>query len=70
MKIGISDFQYPDVVDYYKAFAGAGLHAPNSGDTGEAYGTAWYPNTINLLTGERSHARNSYYDAVLARSNL
>ncbi|CAN9262534.1 unnamed protein product [Alternaria alternata] len=70
LKIGISDFQYPDVVDYYEAFAGAGLHAPNSGDTGEAYGTAWYPNTMNPLTGERSHARNSYYDAVSARSNL
>jgi choline dehydrogenase-like flavoprotein len=70
LKIGISDFQYPDVVDYYKAFAGAGLHAARSGDNGEAYGTAWYPNTMNPKTGERSHARNSYYDPVSKRSNL
>ncbi|CAA9959754.1 hypothetical protein PTMSG1_03162 [Pyrenophora teres f. maculata] len=70
LKIGISDFQYPDVKDYFAAFKGAGVYAARSGDTGDAYGTSWYANTMNPLTGERSHARNSYYDPVSKRSNL
>ncbi|USP75147.1 hypothetical protein yc1106_02421 [Curvularia clavata] len=40
------------------------------GDNGDAYGTAWFPNSMNPLTGERSHARNSYYEPVSQRSNL
>ena len=40
------------------------------GNNGEAYGASWYPNTMNPKTGERSHARNSYYDPVSSRSNL
>ena len=70
MKIGISDFQYPDVKDYFNAFEGAGAHMPVDGNNGEAYGASWWPNTMNPETGERSHARNSYYDPVSARSNL
>ncbi|OAL46690.1 alcohol oxidase [Pyrenochaeta sp. DS3sAY3a] len=70
LKIGISDFQYPDVKDYFKAFKGAGSHMPLDGNNGEAYGASWFPNTMNPKTGERSHARNSYYDPVSQRSNL
>ena len=40
------------------------------GNNGEAYGASWYPNTMNPKTGERSHARNSYYDPVSGRSNF
>jgi choline dehydrogenase-like flavoprotein len=43
---------------------------PKDGNTGDAYGLSWYPNTMNPKTGERSHARNSYYDPVAERSNL
>ncbi|CAO2655175.1 Nn.00g102390.m01.CDS01 [Neocucurbitaria sp. VM-36] len=70
LKIGISDFQYPDVKAYFAAFKGAGAHMARDGNNGEAYGASWYPNTMNPRTGERSHARNSYYDPVSARSNL
>lgn len=40
------------------------------GNSGDAYGASWYPNTMNPATGERDHARNSYYDPVAKRSNL
>jgi choline dehydrogenase-like flavoprotein len=70
LKIGITEFQYPDLKDYFKAFQGAGAYAARSGDNGDAYGTAWFPNTMNPLTGERSHARNSYYEPISKRSNL
>ncbi|KAH7371225.1 hypothetical protein BKA66DRAFT_444182 [Pyrenochaeta sp. MPI-SDFR-AT-0127] len=70
LKLGISDFQYPDIKDYFKAFKGAGAHMARDGNNGEAYGASWYPNTMNPVTGERSHARNSYYDTVSTRSNL
>jgi choline dehydrogenase-like flavoprotein len=70
LKVGISDFQYPDVKDYFKAFAGQGAHAARDGNSGDAYGTSWWANTMNPKTGERSHARNSYYDPVSTRSNL
>ena len=70
MKIGISDFQYPDIKDYFKAFKGAGATMQLDGNNGAAYGASWWANTINPETGERSHARNSYYDPVSARPNL
>lgn len=70
LKVGISDFQYPDIKDYFEAFQGAGAHMAQDGNNGEAYGASWYPNTMNPKTGERSHARNSYYDPISVRSNL
>ncbi|KAF2275726.1 alcohol oxidase [Westerdykella ornata] len=70
LKLGISDFQYPDIKDYFAAFKGAGAHRPIDGNNGEAYGAFWIPNTMNPKTGERSHARNSYYDPVSSRPNL
>jgi choline dehydrogenase-like flavoprotein len=71
LKIGITDTQYSDIVDFFKAFQGTGgAYAARDGNNGEAYGTSWYPNTMNPRTGERSHARNSYYDPVMSRSNL
>jgi choline dehydrogenase-like flavoprotein len=70
LKLGISDFQYPDIKDYFAAFKGAGAHMALDGNNGEAYGASWYPNTMNPGTGERSQARNSYYEPVASRSNL
>lgn len=70
LKLGISDFQYPDIKDYFAAFKGAGAHMARDGNNGEAYGVSWYPNTMNPKTGERTHARNSYYDPVSSRRNL
>ena len=70
LKIGISDFQFPDIKNYFAAFKGAGAHMARDGNNGEAYGASWYPNTMNPKTGERSHARNSYYDPVSSRSNF
>ncbi|KAF1944046.1 alcohol oxidase [Clathrospora elynae] len=70
LKLGISDFQYPDLKDYFKAFKGVGANMPHDGNNGEAYGASWYPNTMNPKTGERSHARNSYYEPIATRSNL
>ncbi|PSN70745.1 choline dehydrogenase, partial [Corynespora cassiicola Philippines] len=70
LKLGISDFQYPDIKDYFAAYRGAGAHMPIDGNNGEAYGASWFPNTMNPKTGERTHARNSYYDPVSQRTNL
>jgi choline dehydrogenase-like flavoprotein len=71
LKLGISDTQYPDIKNSFKAYEGTGgVYAARDGNNGEAYGTSWYPNTMNPKTGERSHARNSYYEPVMSRSNL
>jgi choline dehydrogenase-like flavoprotein len=70
LKIGISDYQYPDLKDYIKAFKGRGAHMAYDGNNGKATGVSWYPNTMNPRTGERSHARNSYYEPISTRSNL
>jgi choline dehydrogenase-like flavoprotein len=70
LKLGISDFQFPDLKAYFAAFRGAGANMPQDGNTGDAYGASWYPNTMDPKTGERSHARNAYYDPVSQRPNL
>ncbi|EMD65182.1 hypothetical protein COCSADRAFT_89072 [Bipolaris sorokiniana ND90Pr] len=71
LKLGVSDTQYSDILDYFKAFEGTGgAHKALDANNGEAYGTSWYPNTMNPRTGERSHARNSYYGPVMSRTNL
>jgi choline dehydrogenase-like flavoprotein len=70
LKIGISDFQFPDLKAYFAAFRESGADMPRDGNNGEAYGLSWYPNTMNPRTGERSHARNSYYDPISTRPNL
>lgn len=43
---------------------------PLDGNNGEGFGASWWPNTMNPKTGERTHARNSYYDPVSSRTNL
>ncbi|KAI4650160.1 uncharacterized protein J4E79_009427 [Alternaria viburni] len=71
LKIGVTDTLYSDITDFFDAFEGTGnAHAARDGNNGEAYGTSWYPNTMNPRTGERTHARNSYYDPIMSRSNL
>ncbi|KAI0586435.1 Cellobiose dehydrogenase [Pyrenophora tritici-repentis] len=71
LKLGISDTQFTGILDYFEAYEGTGgAHAAIDGNNGEAYGTSWYPNTMNPRTGERSHARNSYYEPVMSRPNL
>jgi hypothetical protein len=62
LKVGISDFQYSDLKEYFKAFEAVGVHVARDGNNGEAYGASWYPNTMNPPIGERSHAPNSYYE--------
>ncbi|ORY17207.1 hypothetical protein BCR34DRAFT_505986 [Clohesyomyces aquaticus] len=69
LKLGISDFQYPDIKEYFKAFKGAGVNMALDSNNGEV-GASWFPNTMNPKTGERSHARNSYYEPISTRSNL
>ncbi|KAF2752119.1 GMC oxidoreductase [Sporormia fimetaria CBS 119925] len=70
LKLGVSDFQYPDIVDYFTAFKGAGAHMARDGNNGEAYGASWYPTTYDPRTGERSHARNAYHDPIISRQNF
>jgi choline dehydrogenase-like flavoprotein len=55
---------------YFAAFRGAGANMPKDGNNGEAYGASWFPNTMDPKTGERSHARNAYYDPISQRPNL
>ncbi|KAF2708443.1 GMC oxidoreductase [Pleomassaria siparia CBS 279.74] len=69
LKIGLSDFQYPDIKAYLAAFKGAGANRPKDSNTGVP-GASWFPNTMNPILGERSHARNSFYDPVSNRTNL
>lgn len=70
MKLGIADFQYPDLKSYWAAYDGLGARHLVDGNTGDNAGTSWYPNTMNPKTGERQHARLAYYDTVASRSNL
>lgn len=70
LTVGIPDFQYPDVNDYFAAFKGVGAHRPLDGNNGEAYGASWYPQTFDPRTGKRTHARNAYYDPITNRANL
>lgn len=69
LKLGISDFQYPDIKSFFAAYQGAGVKK-TTGDNGKETGISWYPNTMNPKTGERSQARNSYYDPIVSRPNL
>ncbi|KAL5401748.1 hypothetical protein PMIN03_011257 [Paraphaeosphaeria minitans] len=71
LHLGIADFQYPDIIPFIAAYEGAGVKKLLDGNNGEQAGFSWYPNTMNPMTGERTQARNSYYDPVKAsRSNL
>ncbi|CBX96519.1 similar to glucose-methanol-choline oxidoreductase [Plenodomus lingam JN3] len=70
LKIGISDFHYPDITAYFRAYEELGAHKSVDGNSGDAYGTSWYPNSMDPRTGERSHARNSYYEPISERENL
>ncbi|KAF2265372.1 alcohol oxidase [Lojkania enalia] len=70
LHLGISDFQYPDVKNYFAAFKGAGAKILKDGNNGNQVGASWYANTMNPLTGERSDARNSYYNPISSRPNL
>jgi choline dehydrogenase-like flavoprotein len=70
LKLGISDFQYPDLKDYWAAFEGKGARKLLDGNNGNNAGASWYPNTMNPKTGERQHARLAYYEPIASRSNL
>lgn len=70
MKLGIADFQYPDIKSYWAAFDGQGARRLDDGNNGDNAGTSWYPNTFSPKTGERQHARLAYYDTVANRTNL
>lgn len=68
--MSISDTQYPDIKGYWDAWKATGVHVPIDGNSGEAYGPSWYPNTMDKNTGRRAHARYAYIDPVAQRSNL
>jgi choline dehydrogenase-like flavoprotein len=70
LKLGIADFQYPDLKIYWNGFDGQGARHLVDGNNGDNAGTSWYPNTMNPKTGERQHARLAYYDTVASRPNL
>ncbi|KAF3032806.1 hypothetical protein E8E12_002334 [Didymella heteroderae] len=70
LKLGIADFQYPDLKTYWAAFEGQQARHLVDGNNGDNAGLSWYPNTMNPKTGERQHARLAYYDTVASRSNL
>ena len=70
LKLGISDFQYPDIKSYWAAFKGQGARMLVDATSGDNAGVSWYPNTMDPRTGERQHARLAYYDTVADRPNL
>jgi choline dehydrogenase-like flavoprotein len=70
LKVSITDAQYPDVKDYWKAWKATGVHVPVDGNNGEAYGPSWFGNTMDKATGRRAHARYAYIDPINERTNL
>jgi choline dehydrogenase-like flavoprotein len=70
LKVSITDAQYPDVKDYWKAWKATGVHVPVDGNNGEAYGPSWFGNTMDKTTGRRAHARYAYIDPISERTNL
>lgn len=70
LSVSITSTQFADVKDYWKAWKATGVHVPQDGNNGEAYGPSWYPNTMDATTGRRAHARYAYYDPIKSRSNL
>lgn len=70
LAVSITDTQYPDIKDYWAAWKASGVHVPEDGNNGEAYGPSWYANTMDKKTGRRAHARYAYIDPIAQRTNL
>ncbi|KAF1931901.1 GMC oxidoreductase [Didymella exigua CBS 183.55] len=71
LKVSVTSNQYADLKDYWKAWKATGVHVPEDGNNGEAYGPSWFPNTMDATTGRRAHARYAYYDPIQStRTNL
>ncbi|KAJ4357100.1 hypothetical protein N0V95_002756 [Ascochyta clinopodiicola] len=70
LAVSITDNQYPDIKDYWAAWKATGVHVPEDGNNGEAYGPSWYANTMDKKTGRRAHARYAYIDPIAQRTNL
>ena len=71
LQVSITSNQYKDIKSYWAAWRASGVYVPEDGNSGEAYGPSWYPNTMDATTGRRAHARYSYYDPIKAtRPNL
>jgi choline dehydrogenase-like flavoprotein len=70
LTVSITDSQFEDVKDNWSAWNASGVHIPVDGNSGEAYGASWYPNTMDKTTGRRAHARYAYLDPFTSRTNL
>ncbi|KAJ4334156.1 hypothetical protein N0V87_007100 [Didymella glomerata] len=71
LKVSVTSNQYADLKTYFKAWKSMGVHTPEDGNSGDAYGPSWYPNTMDATTGRRAHARYAYYDPIQStRPNL
>lgn len=71
LKVSVTSNQYADLKQYWKAWKAMGVHVPEDGNNGEAYGPSWFPNTMDATTGRRAHARYAYYDPIQStRTNL
>lgn len=71
LTVAVPSNQYADVNDYWKAWRATGVFQPEDGNNGEAHGPSWFPNTMDVKTGRRAHARYAYYDPIQkTRTNL
>lgn len=71
LTVSLANDQYADLKDYRKAWLAMDVHVPRDGNNGEAYGPSWYPNTMDMKTGRRAHARYAYIDPIQkTRTNL
>lgn len=71
LTVAVPSNQYADLNDYWKAWRATGVHQPKDGNNGEAHGPSWYPNTMDVPSGRRAHARFAYYDPIQkTRTNL
>ncbi|KAK6852487.1 hypothetical protein PG995_011038 [Apiospora arundinis] len=71
LQVGFPSTMYPDLKNMTAALTAHGVLTSRNPATGGAFGLLWAPNTLNIRTGTRSHARAAYYDPIVkSRPNL
>ncbi|KAK7754952.1 hypothetical protein SLS62_003036 [Diatrype stigma] len=70
LQIGFPSIQYPDLRNITAALGSHGILTSNKPASGDAFGLIWMPNTLDVQSGTRCHARVAYYDPVADRPNL
>lgn len=70
LQIGFPSIQYPDLRNITAALDSRGILTSAKPASGDALGLIWMPNTLDVRSGTRCHARVAYYDPIADRPNL